>query len=98
MPTPKYKQRCALCKKNMVLMYSARQFPKCKDCQMRQIEGEVTDKEYKDLLNIPKELYEQSSFLRSIKESFLRNGALTQKQIEAFKKVVGEMRKGKSQG
>src|SRR3989338_551692 len=94
MPTPKYKQRCALCKKNMVLMYSARQFPICVDCHMKRISEQIKDKKY-DFLNIPEELYRESSFLRNIKESFLRFGTLSKKQTEVFKKVVNDLKKGK---
>lgn len=94
MPLPKYKQRCALCKKNMVLMYSARQFPICTDCHMKRIAEPIKGKKY-DFLNIPDELYRESSFLRNIKESFLRFGSLSEKQIEVFKKVVGDLKNPK---
>ena len=46
MPIPKYKQRCAICKKNMVMMYSARQFPICVDCQMKRISDHIKDKQF----------------------------------------------------
>ncbi len=92
---PKYKQRCALCRKNMVLMYSSRQFPICTSCHMKQIEDPVTDPAYKELLDLPRELYEQSSFLRNIKRAYLQYHSLSEKQIEVFKKVAGEMRKMK---
>lgn len=96
MPLPKYKQRCALCKKNMVLMYSARQFPICVDCHMKRISEPIKDKKY-DFLNISDELYRESSFLRNIKESFLRFDTLSEKQIEVFKKVVGDLKKEKKE-
>ena len=91
MSTPKFKQKCAICKKNMVLMYSARQFPICPDCQMKRISDPVTDPKYK-LLDIPNELYLKSSFLRNIKESYVRFGSLTPKQKEAFKATVKELK------
>ncbi len=94
MPLPKYKQRCALCKKNMVLMYSARQFPICVDCHLKRISDQVTDKKY-NFLNIPDELYRESSFLRNIKESYLRFGSLSEKQVEVFKKVAGDLKNKK---
>ena len=94
MRIPKFKQKCALCKKNMVIMYSARQFPCCEDCQMKKISDEVTEKEYL-FLNLPVELYRKSSFLRNIKEFYFRNASLTPKQKESFKKVVKEMGGGK---
>lgn len=93
MRSPKFKQKCALCKKNMVIMYSARQFPCCEDCQMKKISDPVTEPSYK-FLEIPTELYRKSSFLRNIKEFYLRNASLTGKQKEAFKKVVKEMKEG----
>lgn len=91
MPGPKFKQRCALCKKNMVVMYSSRQFPICSECHMKKINQPIADPKYKELLDIPTGLYEKSSFLRNIKESYLRFNSLTEKQIEAFKKVVKEL-------
>ena len=91
MPGPKFKQRCAICKKNMVVMYSSRQFPICTECHMKKINQPIEDPKYKKLLDIPVELYEKSSFLRNIKESYLRFDSLTEKQIEAFKKVVKEL-------
>ncbi len=50
----------------------------------------------KKMFDIPKSLYEQSSFLRNIKESYLRFDSLTEKQIEAFKKTVKELEEGKN--
>ncbi len=91
MATPKFKQKCALCKEHMVLMYSRRQFPICTKCHMKKIAKPVTDTKYKKLLDIPKELYEKSVFLRNIKESYLRFDNLTEKQVAAFKKVVKEL-------
>lgn len=96
MPLPKYKQRCALCKKNMVLIYSARQFPLCVDCHMKRIAETIKDKKYA-FLNISNELYRESSFLRNIKESFLRFNSLSEKQIDVFKKVAGDLKKGKKE-
>ena len=72
-------------------MYSARQFPCCEDCQMKKISDEVAEKEYL-FLNLPTELYRKSSFLRNIKEFYLRNASLTPKQKEAFRKVAKEMK------
>lgn len=97
MATPKFKQRCAICKKNWVEMYSHRQFPICADCHLKRISDPVEDERFKKLLDIPPELYRQSVFLRNIKESYLRFKDLTDKQIEAFKKTVEEMKKGKKE-
>ena len=91
MPGPKFKQKCAICKVNMVLMYSYRQFPICVKCQMQRIDKEIKDPQMKKMFAISKELYEQSSFLRNIKESYLRFDSLTEKQIEAFKKTIKDL-------
>ena len=58
---------------------------------MKKINQPIEDPKYKELLNIPVELYEKSSFLRNIKESYLRFNSLTERQIETFKKVVKEL-------
>lgn len=54
--------------------------------------GEIKDPEIKKLFDIPEEYYKQSQFLRNIKVSYLRYGNLTEKQIEAFKKVVKDIK------
>ncbi len=92
-PKPKFKQRCAMCKDNMVVMYSRRQFPICVECHMKRIDKPIEDAKYKKLFNVPKEVYEQSTFLRNIKESYLRFGSLSEKQVEVFKKVVKDVKK-----
>lgn len=97
MPRPKYKQRCALCKENMVIMYSGNQFPKCVACHMKEIDKPVNDSKYKKLFDIPRELYEKSLFLRNIKSAYLRFESLTERQVEAFKKTVKDMKNSKSE-
>ena len=92
MAKPKFKQRCALCKENMVIMYSARQFPKCVECHMKEINKPIKDPKYKKLLDIPEKLYRESMFLRNIKNAYLRFDNLTEKQIEAFKKTVKDLK------
>src|SRR3989338_4431584 len=92
MPLPRFKQRCAICKKNMVVMYSSRQFPICVECHMKRISDPVTDPKYKALLDIPRDFYEKSMFLRNIKESFQRFGSLTVNQVTAFKKAVEDLK------
>jgi hypothetical protein len=86
-----YKQKCAICKKNFVLM-SGHGFPICYDCQKQELQGAIKDPEMKKMFDIPEEFYRQSYFLRSIKVNYLKFGKLTEKQIEAFKKVVKEMK------
>ena len=95
MAGPKFKQKCALCKTEWVIMFSHRQFPICVKCHMKKISEKVEDKTF-DFLNIPNSLYEQSSFLRNIKESYQRFKNLTDKQIEAFKKTVQDLKEGKN--
>ena len=45
----------------------------------------------KKLFDIPESFYKENSFLRDIKINYLRFGNLSEKQIEAFKKVVNDM-------
>ena len=96
MPRPKYKQKCALCKDKMVVMYSGRQFPICVDCHMKRLSDEITDKAYK-FLDIPDKLLRKSLFLRNIKEAYFRFGSLTEKQIETFKKAVKDVKAGRNE-
>ncbi|MBI2102478.1 hypothetical protein HYT55_01455 [Candidatus Woesearchaeota archaeon] len=92
MPRPRFKQRCAICKKNMVVMYSSRQFPICAECHMKRISDPVTESPYKELFDIPRDFYENSMFLRNIKEAYHRFGSLTENQVTAFKKAVEDMK------
>ncbi len=88
---PKYKQLCAICKKNHVLISARGQFPICTSCSMKQINQPIEDKKFKAMFDIDRKLYEQSSFLRSIKSNYLRFGALSEKQVETFKRVAAEL-------
>jgi len=88
---PRYKQLCVICRKNHVLISSRNQFPICTDCSMKQINQPITDAKFKKLFDIDQKLYEQSSFLRSIKSNYLRFGSLSGKQIDTFRKVAAEM-------
>ncbi len=92
MARPKFKQRCAMCKNNMVLMFSQRQFPICVDCHMKQVDVEIKDPKMKKFFDIPRKLYLESSFLRNIKQSYLRYDRLSDRQSEVFLKVVREMK------
>ena len=88
---PKYKQLCALCRKNHALIVSRNQFPICTSCSMKQISQPIEDEKFRKLFDIDQKLYEQSSFLRSIKSNYVRFKSLSEKQIEAFKKVAEEL-------
>ena len=63
----------------------------CYDCQKPELDKPIDDPQMKAMFNIPQTQYEQSSFLRSIKMNYLRYGKLSEKQIEAFKKVSSEL-------
>jgi hypothetical protein len=97
MARARFKQKCAMCKENWVEMFSTRQFPICVKCHMKQIDKEIKDPKMKKLLGIPNKLYEKSSFLRNIKQSYLRFENLSEKQIEAFKKTVKELKEAKEE-
>jgi hypothetical protein len=93
-----YKQRCAICKKNMVLVTSRWQFPKCYECQKAELNVEIKDPKMKKMFDIPEEFYRDNPFLRSIKSNYLRFDSLSERQIEAFQKTVEEMKTGKGRG
>ncbi len=88
---PKYKQICAICRKNHVLISSRNQFPICTACSMREISKPIEDETFRKMFDIDQALYEQSSFLRSIKSNYLKFGSLSEKQIETFKRVAEEL-------
>lgn len=58
---------------------------------MREISQPIEDEKFRKLFDIDQKLYEQSSFLRSIKSNYLRFKSLSEKQIEVFKKVSEEL-------
>lgn len=91
----RYQQRCVKCRKNMVPMYSAKQFPICASCQLAEISGPISNKTMAKFFDIPLEFYQQSQFLRSIKSQYMRFGSLTANQKEAFIKVVKELKNPK---
>jgi len=92
MAKPKFKQRCAICKDNMVVIFSYKQFPICVDCHMRQIDKPIKDPKIKKLFDIPEEFYKKSVFLRNIKGAYIRFENLSEKQVEAFKKTVKDLK------
>ena len=89
-----YQQRCIVCKKSMVLITYYKQRPVCLPCEMKDISDEITEPKWKKFFDIDPELYKRSSFLRSIKRNYLRQGMLTAKQKEMFLKVVKEGAQG----
>ncbi len=88
---PKYKQICAICTKNHVQIIASSQLPICTSCSMREISRPIEDEKLRKMFDIDQKLYEQSSFLRSIKSNYLRFGSLSEKQVEVFKKVAAEL-------
>ena len=92
MAAVRYKQLCVRCKKNYVLVTYRQKFPLCYDCQKNELKGEIKNKKFKKMFDIPEEFYKENLFLRSIKINYLRYGKLTEKQIAAFKKTVKNMK------
>jgi cyclophilin family peptidyl-prolyl cis-trans isomerase len=88
----KYKQKCAKCKKNYVIVTWKQSYPICYDCQQEQMKGEIADSGLKKLLDIPEQYYKENSFLRSIKINAIQYGKLSEKQIETFKKAVEKLK------
>jgi len=93
----KYKQKCERCKTNYVAVSSWRQRRPiiCYECEKKEMEGEIKEPEYKKLLDIPEELYQQNLFLRRIKINYLKYHSLTEPQKEAFKRTVEDLKKKK---
>ena len=92
-----YKQKCGRCRNNFTIV-RRNEFPICHECQKGEMEGEIKDPKMKKMFDIPEEFYKESSFLRNIKINYLRFGNLTEKQIAAFKKVVGKIKEKKEEG
>jgi len=90
----RYKQRCCRCKKNYEVVTWKQKYVVCYECQKKELATEIKDPEMKKLFDIPEEFYKKNSFLRSIKLNYIRYGNLTEKQLEAFKKTVKNL-KGK---
>jgi len=91
----KYKLRCIRCRKNFVPANYRTRYVVCYECQKKDLEGEIKDPKMKKLFDIPDEFYKENAFLRNIKVNCLKYGKLTDKQIEAFKKVVKQMKEEK---
>ena len=89
-----YQQRCIVCKKNMVLITNFRQRPVCAGCEMKDLSDPITSPKWRKFFDIDPGLYLKSSFLRSIKRNYVRQGAITAAQKEMFLKVVKEGAEG----
>ncbi|RMD58201.1 hypothetical protein D6825_01670 [Candidatus Woesearchaeota archaeon] len=93
-----FKALCKRCKKNYTLVTWRDKFPVCYNCQKSALSRGIKDPEMKKMFDIPEELYEKSSFLRDIKLKYLEYGELSEKQIEAFKKVVDKLKEERGKG
>ena len=87
----KYKQLCILCKKNHVVIEHYKQKAICANCEMKYWQ-EIKNAKYKKILDIPKEIYEKSYFLRNVRRYYERFGKLSVKQIGAFKKTAEKLK------
>lgn len=92
MAIQKYKQRCFRCKENWVLVTGRQRFVFCYDCQKKDLKKEIKDPKMKKLFDIPEKYYKENTFLRSIKINYIQYEKLTERQIEAFKKVVKKVK------
>ena len=81
-----------MCKQNYVVVTSRQNYIACYDCQKKELNRKIKDPKMKKLFAIAEQFYKESLFLRSIKLNYLRCNALTDKQIDAFKKVVEKMK------
>lgn len=88
---PAYKQRCVICKKNMVLIQYPKQRPNCQECQKRSFSAPITDPKFQKMFAIDPNLYNQSSFLRDIRFQYGRFQSLSERQIQTFQRVVKEI-------
>ena len=88
----KFKHKCSRCKKNYVVVTSRTRFPVCYDCQKTELQGTIKNPKMKKLFKIPEEYYKGNAFLRDIKIKYLTYGELSEKQIEAFKKAVKDLK------
>ena len=94
----KYKQKCYRCKSKYVTVRRGQRYAMCYDCQKDELKGTIKDPKMKKLLTIPEKYYKENPFLRDIKINYLRYGKLSEKQIEAFKKVLKQEKEAAKNG
>ena len=87
-----YKEKCRLCRKNYVTVTRRQYNIVCYDCQKKELAGDIKDPKMKELFDISEEFYKENSFLRDIKIRYLKGMELSEKQIEAFKRVAEELK------
>ena len=96
MARPQFKKKCNVCKDVWVLA-KHREYTICVECHLKQIFSEkITDKEYQ-FLDVDRATYTKSRFLRNIRHAYITYGSLTEKQIEAFKEAVKNVKAGKEE-
>ena len=88
----KYKQLCSRCKNKYIAATWKQRYVVCYDCMKKDLQGEIKDPKMKRMFNISEDFYKDNLFLRDIKSNYLRFGKLSEKQIEAFKKVAKKMK------
>ena len=93
----RFKQKCRRCRKNWVTVSRGQRYAACYDCQKNDLKGTIKDKVFKKMFNIPHEFYVENAFLRDIKVQYLQFGRLTERQIEAFKKVAEKVKEEKKE-
>jgi len=91
----KYKQLCSRCKNKYIPATWKQRYVVCYECMEKDLKGEIKDPKMKRMFKIPEDFYKENLFLRDIKANYLRFGKLSEKQIEAFKKVVKKMKEEK---
>ena len=92
----KYKQQCCRCKKNYEVVSWKQKYVICYECQKKELNSEIKDPKMKKFFDIPEDFYKKNSFLRNIKINYIKFGNLTEKQIEAFKKTVKQLKEKKN--
>lgn len=92
-----FKQKCIRCRKNFVIITNKNRYPLCYDCQKKELNVKINDPKMKKLFDIPEEYYKKNDFLRAIKANYIKFENLSERQIEAFKKTVEEMKSNQSQ-
>lgn len=91
----RFKQKCWKCRTNYVVVNYRQKFAVCYDCQKSEMVGEIKDKKFKKMFDIPEEFYKENSFLRDIKIRYLKFKELSEKQVAAFNKTVKELEENK---
>jgi len=84
---PKFKQKCSKCG-DFTVVTRVQSNPVCYNCQKDDLVGIIDDTQMAQVFDIPEQLYMENGFLRNIKINYLRFGKLTDRQVEAFQKVV----------